>query len=258
MTSAARRPLIAGNWKLHRGIAESVELARAVADGARIGPRTDVVVAPVFTALHAVAQALRGTRVLVSAQDVYWEKQGAFTGEVSAAMIRDAGCAYGIVGHSERRQYFGETDAQVFKKITALQAEGVTPIACLGESLAERESGVTYEVLRRQLEGMLGGVTGGDAARLLDGLVLAYEPVWAIGTGRTAKSADAQLAHGYLRDRLRSMHGDLADGVRILYGGSVKADNAAEILAQPDIDGVLVGGASLDAAGFARIIQAAG
>ena len=233
MTSPARRPLIAGNWKLHRDVQESVELARAVSDGSRIGPRTDVVVAPVFTALHAVAQALRGTRVQVSAQDVYWEKQGAFTGEVSAPMLRDVGCTYCIVGHSERRQFFGET-------------------------LSERESGITYDVLRRQIEGMLGGVTGGDATRLLDGLVLAYEPVWAIGTGRTAKSADAQLAHGYLRDRLRSMHGDLADGVRILYGGSVKADNAAEILAQPDIDGVLVGGASLDAAGFARIIQAAG
>ncbi|MEZ4392920.1 MAG: triose-phosphate isomerase [Polyangiales bacterium] len=258
MTSPARRPLIAGNWKLHRDLRESVELARAVADGARIGPRTDVVVAPVFTALHAVSQALRGTRVQVSAQDVYWEKQGAFTGEVSAAMLRDVGCAFGIVGHSERRQLFGETDANVHKKMRALQAEGLTPIACLGETLGEREGGVTYEVLRRQLEGMLGGVTGGEAARVLDGLVLAYEPVWAIGTGRTAKSADAQLAHGFLRDRLRSMHGDLADGVRILYGGSVKADNAAEILAQPDIDGVLVGGASLDAAGFARIIQAAG
>lgn len=258
MTSPARRPLIAGNWKLHRDVQESVELARAVSDGSRIGPRTDVVVAPVFTALHAVAQALRGTRVQVSAQDVYWEKQGAFTGEVSAPMLRDVGCTYCIVGHSERRQFFGETDANVFKKCLALQAVGITPIACLGETLSERESGITYDVLRRQIEGMLGGVTGGDATRLLDGLVLAYEPVWAIGTGRTAKSADAQLAHGYLRDRLRSMHGDLADGVRILYGGSVKADNAAEILAQPDIDGVLVGGASLDAAGFARIIQAAG
>lgn len=258
MTSPARRPLIAGNWKLHRTVGESVELARAVSDNARIGPRTDVVVAPVFTALHAVAQALRGTRVLVAAQDVYWENQGAFTGEVSAPMLKDVGCAYGIVGHSERRQLFGETDAGVHKKLRALQSAGIVPIACLGETLSERESGVTYDVLRRQLEGMLGGLTGADASRLLDGLVIAYEPVWAIGTGRTAKSADAQLAHGFLRDRLRSMHGELADGVRILYGGSVKADNAAEILAQPDIDGVLVGGASLDAQGFARIIQAAG
>ncbi len=159
MTSPARRPLIAGNWKLHRDVQESVELARAVSDGSRIGPRTDVVVAPVFTALHAVAQALRGTRVQVSAQDVYWEKQGAFTGEVSAPMLRDVGCTYCIVGHSERRQFFGETDANVFKKCLALQAVGITPIACLGETLAERESGITYDVVLGQLEGMIEGFT---------------------------------------------------------------------------------------------------
>ncbi len=254
----SRSPLIAGNWKMHRTVSESVALARAVADGSRIGPRTEVVVAPVFTALASVAKALEGAAVGVAAQNVHWEEQGAFTGEISPAMVKDAGCGWCLVGHSERRQLFGETDATVHKKLMALRKHGVKPIACLGETLGERESGVTYEVLRRQLDGMLGPLDAGEATALLTGFVIAYEPVWAIGTGRTAKSSDAQSAHAFLRDRVRDRFGEVADTVRILYGGSVKADNAAELLAQPDIDGVLVGGASLDAAGFARIIQAAG
>jgi len=256
--NSSRAPLIAGNWKMHRTVPESVALARAVADGGRIGPRTEVVVAPVATALAAVAKALEGTAVAVAAQNVHWEEQGAFTGEISPHMVKDAGCAWCLVGHSERRQLFGETDATVHKKLLALRKHGVKPIACLGETLGERESGVTYEVLRRQLEGMLGALDAGEAEALLTGLVIAYEPVWAIGTGRTAKASDAQSAHAFLRDRVRDRFGEVADTVRILYGGSVKADNAAELLAQPDIDGVLVGGASLDPAGFARIIQAAG
>ncbi len=247
----SRKPLIAGNWKMHRTVSESVALARAVADTSRVGPRTEVVVAPVFTALQAVAQALVGTRVAVAGQNVHCEDQGAFTGEISAPMLKDVGCAWSLVGHSERRQLFGETDAAVQKKLFALRKHGLAPIACLGETLAEREGGVTYDVLRRQLDAQ-------EATALLTGLVLAYEPVWAIGTGRTAKSSDAQSAHAFLRDRIRDRYGEVADTVRILYGGSVKPDNAAELLAQPDVDGVLVGGASLDAAGFARIIQAAG
>lgn len=254
----SRSPLIAGNWKMHRTVSESVALARAVADGSRIGPRTEVVVAPVATALAAVAKALEGAAVAVAAQNVHWEEQGAFTGEISPGMVKDVGCAWCLVGHSERRQLFGETDATVHKKLMALRKHGVKPIACLGETLGERESGVTYEVLRRQLDGMLGALDAGEAAAVLTGLVIAYEPVWAIGTGRTAKASDAQSAHAFLRDRVRDRFGEVADTVRILYGGSVKADNAAELLAQPDIDGVLVGGASLDPAGFARIIQAAG
>ncbi len=254
----SRKALIAGNWKMHRTVSESVALARAVADTARIGARTEVVVAPVFTALAAVSKALEGTRVAVSAQNVYWEEQGAFTGEISPLMLRDVGCTYSLVGHSERRQLFGETDVTVQKKLLALRKHGLAPIACLGETLAEREGGITYDVLRRQLDGMTAGLDTEEATRLLTGFVLAYEPVWAIGTGRTAKSSDAQSAHAYLRDRIRDRFGEVADTVRILYGGSVKADNAAELLAQPDVDGVLVGGASLDAAGFARIIQAAG
>lgn len=254
----SRKPLIAGNWKMHRTVAESVALARAVADTSRIGPRSEVVVAPVFTAIQAVAQCLVGTRVTVAGQNVYFEDQGAFTGEISAPMLKDAGCAWSLVGHSERRQLFGETDASVQKKLFALRKHGLAPIACLGETLSEREGGVTYDVLRRQLDAMTASLDAQEATALLTGLVLAYEPVWAIGTGRTAKSSDAQSAHAFLRDRIRDRYGEVADTVRILYGGSVKPDNAAELLAQPDVDGVLVGGASLDAAGFARIIQAAG
>ena len=189
---------------------------------------------------------------------MHCEDQGAFTGEISAPMLKDVGCAWSLVGHSERRQLFGETDAAVQKKLFALRKHGLAPIACLGETLAEREGGVTYDVLRRQLDAMTASLDAQEATALLTGLVLAYEPVWAIGTGRTAKSSDAQSAHAFLRDRIRDRYGEVADTVRILYGGSVKPDNAAELLAQPDVDGVLVGGASLDAAGFARIIQAAG
>ncbi len=253
-----RRPLIAGNWKMHRTVSESVALARAVADTRPVGPRTDIVVAPVFTALTAVAKALEGTRVGLAAQNVYFEDQGAFTGEISAPMLKDAGCAWSLVGHSERRQLFGETDGTVQKKLFALKKHGLAPIACVGETLAEREAGITYDVLRRQLDAMTAGLEMEESIALLTGLVIAYEPVWAIGTGRTAKSSDAQSAHAFLRDRVRDRFGEVADTMRILYGGSVKADNAAELLAQPDVDGVLVGGASLDPAGFARIIQAAG
>ncbi len=258
MTSPERRPLVAGNWKMHRTVAESVALARGLADAARIGPRTDVVVAPVFTALHAVAKALEGTAIGLAGQCCHWEDQGAFTGEIAPPMLKDVGCQWCLVGHSERRQLFGETDAMVHKKTQALRRHGLRPIVCVGETLAERESGVTFDVLRRQWQGALGTLEGDEARAFVGDIVLAYEPVWAIGTGRTAKASDAQSAHAYLRDRIRNDLGEVADRVRILYGGSVKADNAAELLAQPDVDGLLVGGASLDAAGFARIIQAAG
>ena len=255
MTSPNRRPFVAGNWKMHKMIGESVALARAITDGARIGPRTDVAIAPMFTALAAVADVLRGTRVSLAAQDCHWEAEGAFTGEISAPNLKDIGCTYCLVGHSERRQYSGETDEVVARKIRAMRSVGLTPIACLGETLAEKESGITFDVVRRQLDAILGDL---DIAAV-GALVIAYEPVWAIGTGRTAKSSDAQMVHAFLRDRVRNKLADeAADAVRILYGGSVKADNAAELMAQPDVDGVLVGGASLDAAAFTRIIQAAG
>lgn len=254
MTNSQRRPLIAGNWKMHKTIAESVALARAVVDGARIGPRTDVVIAPVFTALSAVRAALEGSLVGLSAQDVYWEAQGAFTGEISAPMLLDAGCKYVIIGHSERRQFFAETDATVAKKTRAALDAGLIAIVCVGETLSEREAGITFDVIGRQLDAALAVVEESKLASV----VVAYEPVWAIGTGKTAKASDAQLAHAFLRDRIGNRVGPAADSVRILYGGSVKADNAAELLAQPDIDGALVGGASLDAETFGRIIRAAG
>ncbi|MDP3274281.1 MAG: triose-phosphate isomerase [Deltaproteobacteria bacterium] len=253
MTHSARRPLIAGNWKMHNSLAESVALARAVAD-VRIGPRTDVVVAPVFTALSAVAQALVGTPVGLAGQDLHWEPKGAFTGAISAPMLKDVGCSHVIIGHSERRQYFGETDESVRNKTLAALRSGLTPIVCVGETLAEREGGITFEVIGRQLDAVLNACESSEIAAM----VIAYEPVWAIGTGRTAKSSDAQLAHAFLRDRARHKHAEAADRTRVLYGGSVKADNAAELLAQPDIDGALVGGASLDAETFGRIIRAAG
>jgi triosephosphate isomerase len=254
MTHALRRPLIAGNWKMHKTVSESVALARAVSDGTRIGPRTDVVLAPVFTALSAVRAALEGRGIALAAQDLHWESQGAFTGEISAPMLVDVGCTHVIIGHSERRQLFGETDASVAKKTRAAIAHGLCPIVCVGETLSERESGITFDVIGRQLDAALEVLTREQLAAS----VVAYEPVWAIGTGRTAKASDAQLAHAFLRDRARHRHAEGADALRILYGGSVKADNAAELLAQPDIDGALVGGAALDADAFGRIIRAAG
>jgi triosephosphate isomerase len=254
MTHPSRRALLAGNWKMNNTVRACVALARAVSEQARPGPRTDVALAPPFTALVSVAQALQGTRVGVAAQDVHWEEAGAFTGEVSAAMLQDAGCTFCLVGHSERRHGLGETDTVVHRKLQALLRHKLTPIACVGETLSEREAGVTYDVLRRQVDALLEGAS--EAA--FGGMVLAYEPVWAIGTGRTASAADAQAAHAFLRDRVRHTLADAADRVRILYGGSAKPENAAELLAQPDVDGLLVGGASLDAGSFVRMIHAAG
>lgn len=258
--SVARTPLVAGNWKLHHGVADSVALARAVLHRLDREGRTEVVVAPVFTALYAVHQALsqsgqgEASRVGLAAQDVHWEDQGAFTGEVSAPLLKDVGCSYVIVGHSERRQLFGEQDEGVRRKVAALLSHGLTPIACIGETLEQREAGRTEAVVLGQLDAALTGLDRGSVARV----VIAYEPVWAIGTGRTAKPADAQAVHAAIRARLHERFGDAADRVRVLYGGSVKPDNAAELMAQPDIDGALVGGASLTPDSFLAIVRAAG
>lgn len=254
MTHPSRTPLIAGNWKMHGLRDRSVTLAKSVLDRLPADGRAEVVVAPVFTVLESVARVLAGTRVGLSAQDVYWAREGAFTGEVSAEMLRDAGCAYVIVGHSERRQYFGETDESVARKTAAALGAGLTPIVCVGETLAERDAGQAEAVVTRQLDGGLGAMDAEHLARV----VLAYEPVWAIGTGRTAKPADAQAMHAAIRAWLIGKGRALGDVVRILYGGSVKADNAASLLAEPDIDGALVGGASLDPEAFASIIRASG
>jgi triosephosphate isomerase (TIM) len=248
-----RRSLIAGNWKLHNTIDASVALAKSVLE--RADPSgAEIVVAPVFTALTAVREALRGSAVGLSAQDVYFQDKGAFTGQVSAPLLRDVGCTYCIVGHSERRQFFGETDEGVRKKVRALLASDITPIVCVGESLEQREQGATLGVVLGQVAA---GLAGFDASALAK-LVIAYEPVWAIGTGKTATPADAQAVHAAIRAQLAHERGEaFAQATRILYGGSVKPDNAHELLHQADIDGALVGGASLTADQFMAIVAGA-
>jgi triosephosphate isomerase len=252
--TVARTPFVCGNWKMHRTVAEAVALARDVAAGlGEVAGRVQVAVAPPFTALSAVAGALRGSPLELAAQDVHWEPQGAFTGEVSAQMLADVGCRHGIVGHSERRQLFGETDETVRRKTQALLGAGILPIVCVGETLAEREAGRTLEVVERQVRQGLSGLP----AETLGRITVAYEPVWAIGTGRTATAAQAQEVHAAVRRLLRELAGGLADGIRIQYGGSVKPENARELMNQPDVDGALVGGASLQAADFVAIVKGA-
>jgi triosephosphate isomerase len=254
MNSDVRRQIFCGNWKMHRTIAESLELATAIKNA--VGPSVhksgiEVVLAPVFTALSAVGARLSGSQVSLAAQDCYWEKQGAFTGEVSAYLLKDLGCRYVIVGHSERRHYFGETDEGVNKKAKAVLGEGMRPIVCIGETAQERDDGQTWARLKTQLSG---GLLGFSAEQLRE-TVVAYEPVWAIGTGRVATPAQAGEAHAFIRQHLRQHFGGVAESVRIQYGGSVKADNVAGLLAQPDIDGALVGGASLSAEEFLKIVR---
>jgi len=246
-----RVPILAANWKMHKTIGEAVAFAQAFALLVVDVAHAEMVIAPPFPALAAVAGALRGTRVALAAQNVHPEKQGAFTGEVSPPMLVDVGCGYAIVGHSERRHLFGESSAFVAKKAAALLAHGVRPIVCVGETLDEREASRTFAVLEDQLTGSLAAVSPEKAAEV----VIAYEPVWAIGTGRTATPAIAQEAHAMIRGWLQKRFGATGDAIRIQYGGSVKPDNVAELMAQPDIDGALVGGASLEAASFAAIVR---
>jgi triosephosphate isomerase (TIM) len=254
MTSPRRRPFVAGNWKMHRTIGEAVDLIRQLRERLVIG-RAEVMVAPPFTALAAVKRALEGTEIVLGAQNVHWEAQGAFTGETSPGMLREVGCQYVIVGHSERRQLFGETDAAVSRKALAVLRGGMHPIVCIGETLAERDAGRTLEVVSHQLHGSLAGIGVDEMMQV----TLAYEPVWAIGTGRNATPAQAQEVHAHLRESLVGLFGrPVGSAVRIQYGGSVKADNAIELLGQPDVDGALVGGASLNAEQFAAIVAAAG
>ncbi len=245
-----RKPLIAGNWKMYKTLAEARMTARGLK--ASVGPATDreVLICPPFTALAAVAEELQGTALQWGGQNAHWEKQGAFTGEISAVMLAELGCRYAIVGHSERRQYFGETDASVNRRMHGLFSASITPIVCVGETLQEREANATFAVLEKQMTGSLAGL-GVHVATL----VLAYEPVWAIGTGKTATPEQAQEVHYYLRRQLVKACGDAAaQAVRILYGGSVKPDNMDALMKQPDIDGGLVGGASLDVESFTKII----
>ncbi|MEZ4246984.1 MAG: triose-phosphate isomerase [Polyangiales bacterium] len=248
----SRTPLVAGNWKLHKTVAESlalVEALRKAVDGVVGSGGVEVAVAPVATSLHPVGAALSGSAIALAAQNTHFETSGAFTGELSPTLLADVGCQYVIVGHSERRQYFGETDEGVRKKVRALQTAGLLPIVCIGETLQQREEGATIGVVLGQLDAAL---AGNDPSRV----VIAYEPVWAIGTGKTASPADAQEVHAAIRARLRASFGDVADTIRLLYGGSVKPNNAAELSAQADINGSLVGGASLDAESFVAIVRA--
>lgn len=248
-----RTPIIAANFKMHQTAAETAAYASALLDELGKLENVEILVAPPFTALDRGGQAFAGSSVKLCAQDVHAEPQGAFTGEVSVSMLADLGCTYAIVGHSERRTLFGETDEAVSAKVHSLLAGGLRPIVCVGESLEERESGQTQEVVEAQLAGSLAGVEPTRAQQI----VLAYEPLWAIGTGRTAAPESAQEVHQAIRNHLRRRFGAHADDLRIQYGGSVRPENASDLMAQPDIDGALVGGASLDPAGFASIVRAA-
>lgn len=246
-----RIPLIAANWKMFKTVHEAVVFVKEFRGTVKDLHDVEVVIAPPFTALHAVAEAARNTPLCVAAQDVYWEREGAFTGEISAAMIKEAGAEYVIVGHSERRRLFGETDATVNRKLQAALGAALTPIVCIGETLEEREAGQTMPVLDRQIKQGFDGVTGEQVASL----VIAYEPVWAIGTGRNATPQQAGEAHAHIRSRVRQWFGgSAADACHVIYGGSVKPDNIHELVTLPDVDGALVGGASLDIKGFTDIV----
>lgn len=245
-----RKPVIAGNWKLFKTIAESVALINELKPLVASNQSVEIVVAPVFTALSRVSETIGGSCVRLAAQDCYWEEEGAFTGEVAPKLLKDVGCSHVIIGHSERRQYFGETDLTVNKKTKAAIASGLNAIVCVGESLAERESDQTFSVIETQITAGLAGLSDGSFSQV----VIAYEPVWAIGTGKTASDAQAQEVHVFIRQLIaRLFNQSVADAVRILYGGSVKPDNVKSLMAQPDIDGALVGGASLKAESFAAI-----
>jgi triosephosphate isomerase len=251
-----RKTIIAGNWKLYKTITEAIELSNGLKrelfklDSQGI----DIVVCPVFTALSEVSEVVQESNIMLGAQDLYWQDEGAFTGEVSGKMLKDAGCSFVIIGHSERRQFFSETNETVNKKIKAALANNLTPIVCVGEMLSEREAGKTFDVLKDHVQNGLKGFDKEDVLKL----VIAYEPVWAIGTGKTATPAQAQEAHNYIRSLLVKLYDeDTASQIRIQYGGSVKPENITELMKQPDIDGALVGGASLTVASFADIVKKA-
>jgi len=248
---ADRKPLIAGNWKMNKTVSEAVALATEIAMGTG-SSSAEVLVSPPFTALAAVGKALEETKVFLAGQNMHTEPSGAFTGEIAPPMLKDVGCSHVILGHSERRQYFGETDEGVAKKTKVALDSGLVPISCVGETLEEREAGRTMDVVGRQVDAVLGAVSA-DEARTV---VIAYEPVWAIGTGKVATPEQAQEVHAFIRSRIVAAHGQgVADGTRILYGGSVKPDNVKGLMALPDVDGALVGGASLKAESFLKLVH---
>jgi len=254
MQISKRKPFVAGNWKMNNTPSESVELAKALVRRLANIKGVDVALCPPFTSLTAVGGIISGTNIRLGAQNMHWQKSGAYTGEVSAAMLRDLYCHYVIIGHSERRQYFGETDEIVNRKLKAALAGNLCPIVCVGETLEQRKSGETQTVIEKQFEDGLKGL----AASNFNTLIIAYEPIWAIGTGLTATPQQAQEVHKFIRGLVQEQADEkTASTVRILYGGSVKPDNAKELFQQPDIDGGLIGGASLDADSFTAIVNAA-
>ena len=247
-----RRPLIAGNWKMYKTGPQAAELASGLKSLVSDVADVDVMVAPPYTALGVVTEILRDSMMHVGGQDLFWEEEGAYTGQISAPMLKAVGCTYVIIGHSERRQYFSETNATVNRKLRAALLGGLMPVMCIGESEAEREANQTFSVVEKQLEEGLEGL----AADELQELTIAYEPVWAIGTGKTATTDQAQEVHEFIRGWIEKAYGDvIAKGIRILYGGSVKPANIGDLMAMADIDGALVGGASLDADSFAGIVR---
>lgn len=246
-----RMPLIAGNWKMFKDISEATQTAQRLAKQVETVTNRQVMIAPNAVCLASVGQALAGSRVELGAQNLHWEKEGAYTGEISADMILSAGASHVLVGHSERRQFFGDSDEIVNRKVQAAVAANLIPVLCVGETEPQRDAGQTFSILDKQLEFGLQGLFSDD----LEQLIIAYEPVWAIGTGKTATSEQAQEAHAHIRQRVGSLMDDaLAQSIRILYGGSVKPGNIAELMSMPDVDGALVGGASLEAETFARIV----
>ena len=246
-----RTPIIAGNWKMHKTASEARLLARAIVAATADSDKCQVILAPPFIALPSVAAEIKGTSVFLAAQNVHWEPQGAFTGEISVPMLEDVGCSMVIIGHSERRQYFGETNETVNRRVRAVLDSSLQPLICIGETLAERESEMQDSIVSQQLAGALDGLTRRSLLRI----ILAYEPVWAIGTGHTASPETAQAMHRMIRSWLADKFGEEAQEVRILYGGSVKPGNVDSLMRQPDIDGALVGGACLEAESFLRIVH---
>jgi triosephosphate isomerase len=247
-----RKPVIAGNWKMHNTVKESLELVQTLKKNVADVQGVEIIVSPPYTALASVIMELKGSNITVAAQNAFWEESGAYTGEVSPVMLKDIGCTHVIIGHSERRQHFNETDETVNKRVKAMLKVGLTPIVCVGETLGQRESGLTMQVVETHIRRGLAGLSAKD----FENTIIAYEPVWAIGTGKTATPQQAEEVQQSIRKHLRKIAGDIiADQTRILYGGSVKPENVDELMQQPDIDGALVGGASLKADAFTRIIK---
>ncbi len=248
-----RKPIVAGNWKMHNNTVETRNLIQQIIQkGKKLGRFCEVIIAPPFTSIACAVEEVKGSAIQICAQNLFWEDKGAFTGEISAPMVKEIGCSHVIIGHSERRQYFGETDETVNKKIRCAIKNGLIPIFCVGETLVDRETGRTFDILKRQLVDGMKSLTIENPTHF----VMAYEPVWAIGTGKTASPEQAQDAHAFLRQELAHLRGDgFAKQTRILYGGSVKPDNAKNLIGRPDIDGGLIGGASLNAEEFLDIIE---